>query len=147
MNSNIALTEYVGLLGGIDPAQPGGGHLHDPRDQHPEPGPAHLRDQRGGARRRRVAPVQPARGHGLGRLLCGGLRPDRLSGDRGLGQQGPLRGPAETLQSLGVGPWVKGQVVVAGATCAFAVEALGSHSRFLPMSDYNVAAVQAVVQN
>lgn len=54
---------------------------------------------------------------------------------------------ADVLQNTPVGPWVKGQVVVAGATCAFSLEVFAGLERYYPASDYNEAAVQAVVLN
>ncbi len=53
----------------------------------------------------------------------------------------------EALLNAGAGRYVKGQVVVAGGTAAFAVECYGAIDRYMPASDYNMGAVQAVVLN
>ena len=52
---------------------------------------------------------------------------------------------AETVEALGLGPWIKGVLTVGVAASAASVVALGAIARYKPESDYNVVAPTQVV--
>lgn len=52
---------------------------------------------------------------------------------------------AETLQTLGVGPFIKGTLVVGVAASVAAVNAWGAAERYFPASDHNLANVSSIV--
>lgn len=51
----------------------------------------------------------------------------------------------ETLMNLGVGPWVRGALIIGTAASFVSVEMAGGASRYEPSSDYNVAPFQTPV--
>jgi hypothetical protein len=56
--------------------------------------------------------------------------------------------PTTKLQDLGVGPYLKAVITVAGANSAvYSVEIFGAQERFLPASDYNTGTVTVVLNS
>ncbi len=53
---------------------------------------------------------------------------------------------AESLQSLGVGPYVKGVLTVGTAVCVAGVICYGGSNRYDPASDFNAATTTQIVQ-
>lgn len=54
---------------------------------------------------------------------------------------------AETLQSLGIGPYIKGTAIVGTANVTFDVVALGGVSHYGPNSDNDLATVTSTILN
>ena len=147
MNRNIAIAEQVTFLGGIDPANAVAGTYTTAAINTNLTGRL-LFEVNGGTL-------------GASGTLTFSLLASATSGGSYVAVSGLIACPVisvtgkkvlyevmtDTLQSLGVGPYVKGQVVVAVATSAFSVSVWGGSDRYLPASDYNATTIQAVVLN
>lgn len=148
MNINVALPEYIALLGGLPPSSQAAGaqasaaintNVHN-----------------------RVLAVLNVGAIGSGNTVTLSFTASATSGGTyttvtGLATMAAVSAsnnvlivdiPAGKLQSLGVGPYLKAVATVAGANnSVYSVELWGAQERFLPASDYNTSGVTVVLNS